>query len=112
MAEDATDHVTARVRYYFQKNLHQKITLAKAAEVACLSPSGLNHHFKKNMGITPMEYLTALRIQKAEALLTGTDMPIAKIAALCGFESPYYFSNAFKKHQGEAPSAYRRGRGV
>ncbi len=79
---------------------------------ACLSPSGLNHHFKQSVGLTPMEYLAALRLTKAEALLCHTKMPLAEIAALCGFESPYYFSNTFKKHKGEAPTAYRRKCGV
>lgn len=107
MSVNAEDSVTVAVRYFYEKNLHRKITLAEVAEVACLSPSGLNRHFKKSVGVTPMEYLTAQRLKKAEALLCHTAMPIARIAALCGFESPYYFSNTFKKHRGESPAAYR-----
>ena len=112
LADTAKDHIMARVQYFFEKNLSRKITLSELAEVACLSPSGLNHHFKKSAGVTPMEYLTALRLKRAEALLSYTKAPVAEIAALCGFESPYYFSNTFKKQKGEAPTAYRRKYGM
>lgn len=112
LADSAKDRIMARVQYFFEKNLSRKITLSELSEVACLSPSGLNHHFKKSTGLTPMEYLTALRLKRAEALLCHTKTPIAEIAALCGFESPYYFSNAFKKHRGETPTAYRRKYGI
>ena len=38
----------------------------------------------------------------------GTSYSVAEIARRCGFENTYYFSNTFKKHQGCAPSAYRK----
>lgn len=107
IADAAKDPVVVRVQYFFEKNLHRKITLTQTAQVACLSLAGLNYRFKKSMGLTPMEYLTVMRLKKAEALLHHTKMPIAGIAALCGYESPFYFSNTFKKHRGESPSEYR-----
>ena len=112
LADTAKDRIMARVQYFFEKNLLRKITLDEVAKVACLSPSGLNHHFKKSVGLTPMEYLTALRLKKAEALLCYTRTPVAEIAALCGFESPYYFSNTFKKHVGDTPTEHRRKYGM
>lgn len=108
IADVKKDRVMTRVQYFFEKNMHRKISLAEAARVACLSPSGLNHHFKKSVGVTPMEYLTEMRLERAQALLCHTKDPISGIAAACGFENPYYFSNTFKKHKGESPSSYRR----
>lgn len=102
------DRTVALVHDHFEKNLHRKISLTEAAAVACLSVSGFIAHFKKSTGMTPVEYLTAMRLQRAEGLLIHSDHSVAQIAALCGFENPYYFSNTFKKHKGFSPVAYRK----
>lgn len=102
------DRVVAVVHYFFEKNLQRKISLNETACVACLSGSGLIAHFKRYVGITPMEYLSTLRLKRAESLLCRTEQPIAQIAAQCGFESPYYFSNSFKKYYGLSPRNYRQ----
>ena len=101
-----------KTQQYLQKNLQQKISLPTLAAAVSLSPTGLIHHFKKHTGKTPMAYLAQLRLAKAEALLTESDVSIAQIALLCGFECPYYFSNAFKKAKGVSPAAFRKQHGV
>ncbi len=102
------DPVIARLTGFFEKNLHRKLSLGEAAAAVCLSPNGLIHHCKKQLRLTPMDYLNRLRLERAEALLCRTADPIAHIARLCGFESPYYFSNVFKKARGISPAAYRK----
>ncbi len=65
--------------------------------------------FKKEMGITPLEYMTRLRMRKAEVLLTALgarDYSMAEVALLCGYEDALYFSRVFKKTYGMSPSAY------
>ncbi len=65
--------------------------------------------FKKEMGITPLEYMTRLRMKKAETLLSalGTrEHSVAEVARLCGYEDPLYFSRVFKKTYGCSPSAF------
>ena len=106
------DRIVTLVSRYFDKHLADKIALADAAEIAGLSVSGLIDHFKRRAGITPMAHLTALRLQKAESLLCQTGESVAQIAAACGFDNPYYFSNTFKKHHGLSPSAYRQKHGI
>ncbi len=106
------DPVVAQVRGYFERHLHRKITLKETADIACLSVSGLIYHFKKHTGLTPMEYLIAMRLRRAEDLLCQSGESIARIAALCGFENPYYFSNTFKKHNGVSPTVYRQQHGI
>ena len=69
--------------------------------------------FKKEMGITPLEYMTNLRMKKAEMMLTamwGSDYSVAEIGQLCGFEDALYFSRVFKKHFGCSPSAFVKNR--
>jgi len=64
--------------------------------------------FKKEMGMTPLEYMTKLRMKKAESLLSAMskDYSVTEIAQLCGYEDALYFSRVFKKHFGCAPSAF------
>lgn len=75
----------------------------------------LRRLFKREMGLTPLEYLTSLRMKKAEELLTGLgarERSMAEVAECCGFSDPLYFSRVFKKHFGCSPSAFaKRGMG-
>ena len=103
-----SDSTVTLVHSYMEKHLRTKIALADLAARACLSPTGLIQHFKKHTGKTPMAYLTALRLGKAQTLLSSTDKPIAHVSAQCGFDNPYYFSNTFKKANGISPSEYRK----
>lgn len=64
--------------------------------------------FKKELGMTPHQYLSDLRLQGAADLLysSGTGYSVADIAMLCGFREPLYFSRMFKKKYGVSPSYY------
>lgn len=65
--------------------------------------------FKKEVGMSPLEYMTDLRMKNAEQLLTtmwSSGCTIAEIAQLCGFEDALYFSRVFKKYYGYAPSKF------
>ncbi len=69
--------------------------------------------FKKEMGITPLEYMTSLRMKKAEIMLTtmwGSDYSISEIAELCGYDDALYFSRVFKKSFGSSPSVFAKER--
>lgn len=56
--------------------------------------------FKKEVGLSPLEYLTNIRMKKAERLLTqwAAGYTIAEIAEMCGYDNALYFSRVFKKH--------------
>ncbi|MDE7329578.1 MAG: helix-turn-helix transcriptional regulator [Clostridia bacterium] len=69
--------------------------------------------FKKETGLTPREYLTHLRMQRAQALITSgisnrySNYTVSQIAEACGFSEPLYFSRVFKKHFGVSPTLYK-----
>ena len=70
--------------------------------------------FKKEVGASPLEYMTRLRMKSAETLLTAmwtNAYSISEIAQMCGFEDALYFSRVFKKYYGCAPSNYAKKRG-
>lgn len=65
--------------------------------------------FKREVGMTPHNYLTGLRMQMAEKLLCSTcdiEQNISQIAYVCGFSEPLYFSRVFKKNFGCSPKHY------
>ncbi len=65
--------------------------------------------FKKEMGMTPLEYMTNLRMKKAETMLTamwGSGYSVAEIGELCGYDDALYFSRVFKKHVGCSPTSF------
>lgn len=68
--------------------------------------------FKKEVGMTPHEYLTRARMERAgNILLSGvtnrySEFTVTQIAETCGFAEPLYFSRVFKKYYGVAPSHY------
>ncbi|MDD5603646.1 MAG: helix-turn-helix transcriptional regulator, partial [Eubacteriales bacterium] len=74
--------------------------------------SGLTHAqfincFKLELGTTPSQYVSELRTNKAKKLLTETNYKIKEIAAMCGYENEYYFSNDFKKRTMLNPLKFR-----
>ncbi len=65
--------------------------------------------FKKEIGITPLEYMTRLRMKRACVLLTmqGAEAySISEIAQLCGYDDSLYFSRVFKKNYNVSPSTF------
>lgn len=67
-----------------------------------------SHKFKKQMGISPMNYLNELRIEKSKELLEEGTMNISTISSVVGFQDSLYFSKVFKKSTGMPPSKFKK----
>ena len=97
-----------RARDYIAASIDQPLTLNEMARVACLSPNHFMRTFKQVFHLTPYQYLTSLRLERAMHLLHQTGLPITDICFLVGFESPGYFSWLFHNRVGLSPHAYRK----
>lgn len=80
---------------------------ALAAQVA-LSRAAFAKRFRERVGQTMFEYLTQLRMRKAQDLLRGTPAPLYEVARQAGYESDLAFIKAFKRTLGITPTRYRR----
>ena len=68
----------------------------------------LSHSFKKEYGISPVNYLISRRIDESKYLLAETDLSMSQIAQLLGFSSLSYFSQVFRRTQDISPMEYRQ----
>ena len=86
----------------------EDISMADLSRVTGLSVDYMARRFKAVMYMSPAEYVRRFRIAKAMELLSGTDLPIARIAELSGFSDISLFSRVFKNTVGLPPASYRK----
>ncbi|MBQ8892857.1 MAG: helix-turn-helix transcriptional regulator [Clostridia bacterium] len=103
----ADEDITQAVQY-LTDHLEEKINMGALADRLHLSYTGFLWKFRRAMQCTPSEYLIRIRMQYAKQLLLEGEYRINEIAALCGYSSAYYFSNAFHKYCGISPGTYRK----
>ncbi len=84
-------------------------TLPELAREAGASRTALAERFAEHLGMPPMAYLAAWRMQIAAGLLSSGALPVAQIAERVGYESEASFGRAFKRTTGMAPGEWRRG---
>lgn len=92
---------------YLTHYYHTTLSIQDLANYLHLSRSYLHQLFIKELNVSPKQYLTQLRIERAQALLTTTNYPIKMIANSVGYEDALAFSKLFKAHIGCSPSDYR-----
>jgi YesN/AraC family two-component response regulator len=97
-----------RVMHFVERNYDKKVSLGRAAEIACLSPKYLSRVFKQTTGMGFSEYKLRVRMVKAGELLATTDRTIDRISYEMGYENPESFTRLFKKVTGKTPTEYRR----
>lgn len=93
---------------YINAHFHENISLLDVAENINISKNYLCDIFKKELGVTFINYVTNLRIEKAKEYLTGTDMKMYEVSNAVGYNDYAYFSQIFKKHTGKTLSSYRK----
>ena len=89
-------------------NYSKEVTIPEYALMCNLSESRFSHLFKKNTGVSPIQYILNIRIEKAKELLENTDLSVAEISDMTGMQSQHYFSRIFKKYTNMSPTEYRR----
>lgn len=96
---------------YIRKNINQNFKIDSLAEIVCLSRDHLIRLFKKETGMTPVQYINNKKMEKAQLLLISGNMSIKEIAYMLSYEDHSYFNRLFKKATGLSPMEYRRMNG-
>lgn len=93
---------------YINSNYTSIENIDEIAEQCYINKSYMCRLFKKEMGITLIQYINNIKIQQACELLRNTDMTLTDIGTKCGFSNASYFSAQFKKELSITPSEFRR----
>jgi AraC family transcriptional regulator len=88
-------------------HMDRDLPLEELAGAAYLSPFHFARLFKKLTGASPHAYLAALRVRRAQQLLSETDLSISELSARVGYASPSHFSKSFRQATGLTPRAFR-----
>ena len=83
------------------------LSLVKAAGEFYLNSSYLSRIFKQEAGVSFIEYVNSLRVEKAKVFLRDTDLRVYEIAEKVGIENANYLGIIFKKNVGCSPYEYR-----
>lgn len=97
-----------RCKELMRTQLSKDISVDELAVEAQLSPFHFARMFKQSVGVSPIVYLTQLRMEKACELLARTDLSIMEIAFEVGYSCNQALARVFIKHQHMSPSDYRR----
>ncbi len=97
-----------RVLDFVAANYPATITLESLAREAGISPSHFSRLFKQTLGLSPMRFVTAFRIEEAKKQLGRRETSLGAVAVACGFADQAHFSRAFKQTEGLTPSSYRK----
>ncbi|SDE19330.1 AraC-like ligand binding domain-containing protein [Paenibacillus sp. UNCCL117] len=92
---------------YMKTHFQSPISREMIASHVSLSPGYFSVSFKKNTGLSPIQYLTKLRLDHAKYLLRSSRIPIKRVAEESGFEDSFYFSRLFFRETGMTPRDYR-----
>ncbi|NLK86951.1 MAG: AraC family transcriptional regulator [Clostridiaceae bacterium] len=101
-----------KIKQYILHNFMDRIEISKLADIVGLNPVYLGAFFKKANGCTIKQYITRIRINNAESLLSTGGYTVSEAAARSGFDDLFYFSKVYRAYKGYAPSVLLKGRGL
>lgn len=94
---------------YIETHYHkEELSLQDVAENIQISPTYLSRLLKTEIGVSFIEYLTYVRVQKAMQLINDPSVKMYEVAEQVGYSNQHYFSTAFKKVVGMSPVEYRK----
>ena len=106
--EGSVQELVEIAKKYIEDNYTKNITVQDMADHVFLSAGYFSRAFSKEVGDSPMNFLTNYRLLKAKDLLENTDLKVNSISRLTGFTTPQRFNSAFRKVMKSTPSDYRR----
>ena len=92
---------------YIRRNISENISLKNLSDKACMSTTSFYRFFKRELGMSPIEFVIQEKIRHAKKLLKNPTIQINEVCYLAGFDDSNYFIRLFKKHEGITPKQYQ-----
>ncbi len=103
-----TEHaILGRIIEWAQKNVARGVKVSDMAREAHVSLSTLERYIGAHLGVSPLELLRKIKMDRACRLLSESSLNVSEIASQCGYESVSSFARAFRTREGMSPGAYR-----
>ena len=102
-----TEKIVATLEF-MSENYMRDITLNDLAETAGMSVSYYRRYFRRLLGVSPIDWLLGLRLNRAEMLMRDSSQSVAAAAAAAGFNDANYFSRIFTRRHRKTPRDWRK----
>ncbi len=110
---DTDQEMMERLMKYLEEHISdQNLKIEDMADAVNLGRTVFYGKIKSIVGMAPFDFLRHIRMQRAEDLISNSQMNISEIAYSVGFTDPKYFTKCFKKETGMTPTEYRDKKGV
>jgi AraC family transcriptional regulator len=96
-----------RVLSFIAENHERELNLEELASEAAMSTFHFAREFKRATGTTPHQHLIRFRVERAKALLTESQLPLAEVGLRTGFSHQSHFTRLFRRLTGTTPQSYR-----
>lgn len=93
---------------WIRANIYQNISIQELSDRFGYNVEYFSRKFKKELGISPKQYILSVQIEKAKALLCTTDLKLKQIASNVGIEDDKMFLKKFKKYECMTPTQYKK----
>ena len=85
---------------YLQKDDKQELTIEEIAKMCFVTSAYFRRLFREYSGMSPSEYRTRMKIERAKCLMTYSNLSVADLSSLLGYNDPSYFCRVFKRDRG------------
>jgi len=106
--DNDNNHYVEEAIRYIQNRVSESLQVEDIANYLGLNRSYFSTYFKKQTGMSPLQYIQTFRLTKAEHMLVTTSLPVSSIACSCGYQKTESLIKIFKKHYGVSPARYRK----
>lgn len=102
------DAVIARCQAWVAANYEQDAPVAAMARLSGLAERSFKRRFTQATGMSPLEYVHAVRLEETKHMLETSDLPVDAVANEVGYGDASFFSRLFRRKVGLTPAQYRR----
>jgi transcriptional regulator GlxA family with amidase domain len=107
-SRQSNDAVIAKCQEWIAQHYELDSPVTAMATLSGLSERSFKRRFASATGMTPLEYVQALRLEESKHMLETSELPVEVIANEVGYEDASFFSRLFRRQVGLTPARYRR----